>query len=177
MNWVAIHVAFAIFIDRGIRLALVSLMPRLNIKCVPSITLGQRKFARELFGNECLTPAIAGRPTLRAARMLLMQICLVFASATGTFALDLSPTEAQGRAILQKNCSRCHSIDESGESPLPPAPPFRNVYKKFAVEELKMRLSEGVVSHFRGMPQIDFTSEEITRIVAYLDVLRATPSR
>jgi cytochrome c len=152
-------------------------MPRLNIECVPSTGLGQGKFPRELLGNECLTPAIASPTTLRAARMLLMQICLVFASAAGTFALELSPTEAQGRAILQKNCSRCHSIDESEESPVPAAPPFRNVYKKFAVEELKMRLSEGVVSHFRGMPQIDFTSEEITRIVDYLDVLRATPSR
>ena len=40
-----------------------------------------------------------------------------------------------------------------------------------------MRLSEGVVSHYRGMPQIDFTSEEIDRIIDYLDVLTAGAPR
>jgi cytochrome c len=152
-------------------------MSGLNLKRAPSIAVDRRKRARKLLGNECLTPAIAGPMTARAAQMALMQIWLVFTSATVAFAFELSPTEAQGRSILQKNCSRCHSTDESGESPLPAAPPFRNFYKKFTVEELKVRLSEGVVSHFRGMPQIDFTSEEITHIVDYLDVLRATSSR
>jgi cytochrome c len=176
-NWHAIHVAFATFIGPDIRLGMTSRMPRPNIKRVPGIALGRPKRAKGRLSNECLKPAVAGPMATRAAQITLVQIYLMFAGAGGTFALELSPTEAEGRAILQKNCGRCHSVDSSGESPLPNAPPFRNIYKKFAVEELKMRLSEGVVSHFRGMPQIDFTNEEITRIVDYLDVLRAASSK
>jgi mono/diheme cytochrome c family protein len=109
--------------------------------------------------------------------MTFMLLLLAFAWASSALALELSPAQAEGKAILQKNCGRCHAIGVSGESPLADAPPFRNIYAKFAVEELKMRLSEGVVSHFRGMPQIDFTSEEITRIIDYLDVLKAASTK
>jgi len=109
--------------------------------------------------------------------MAFMLLLLAFAGASSALALELSPAQAEGKAILQKNCGRCHAIGVSGESPLADAPPFRNIYAKFAVEELKMRLSEGVVSHFRGMPQIDFTSEEITRIIDYLDVLKAASAK
>ena len=111
----------------------------------------------------------------------LVQIAINFglmvAGANGALAVELSPTQAGGRAILQKNCGRCHSVDSSGESPIANAPPFRNIYAKFSAEELEMRLSEGVVSHFRGMPQIDFTSEQTTQIIDYLNVLGISSSR
>jgi cytochrome c len=155
----------------------MSRMPRLNIKHAPNIAIDRPKCARAIPSIECLKPSVAGPMATRAAQIALAHICFMFAAAGGAFALELSPTEVEGRAILQKNCSRCHSVDASGESPLPNAPPFRNIYKKFAVEELKMRLSEGVVSHFRGMPQIDFTNEEIMRIIVYLDALRAASSK
>jgi len=111
-----------------------------------------------------------------ATQTTIMLFGLMHGGANDALAIELSPTQSEGRAILQQNCSRCHSVEVSGESPLAGAPPFRNIYKKFAVEELEMRLSEGVVSHFRGMPQIDFTSEQINRIIDYLNVLRASSS-
>jgi cytochrome c len=119
----------------------------------------------------------AVRPMAHLVQIAIINFGLMGAGASGAFAVELTPTQAEGRAILQENCGRCHSVGASGESPLANAPPFRNVYAKFSVEELKMRLSEGVVSHFRGMPQVDFTSEQITRIIDYLNILGTSSSR
>ena len=110
-------------------------------------------------------------------RLALVQLALIFACANAILAGELTPAQVEGRAILKNKCGRCHAIDVDGSSPLAKAPLFRNLYKKFSVKELRMRLSEGVVSHYRGMPQIDFTSEEIDRIIDYLDVLTAGAPR
>ena len=75
---------------------------------------------------------------------------------------------ARGRAVLQQNCARCHAIDSSGDSPMQAAPPMREIYARFAPRELQAELSEGMVSHFRDMPQIEFSSEDVDAIMAYL---------
>jgi mono/diheme cytochrome c family protein len=75
---------------------------------------------------------------------------------------------ARGRAVLQDNCARCHAIDSSGDSPMKTAPPMREIYARFAPRELQAELSEGMVSHFRDMPQIEFASEDVDAILAYL---------
>jgi mono/diheme cytochrome c family protein len=80
---------------------------------------------------------------------------------------------ARGRAVLQQNCARCHAIDSSGDSPMQAAPPMREIYARFAPRELQAELSEGMVSHFRDMPQIEFASEDVDAILAYLYQLSA----
>lgn len=80
---------------------------------------------------------------------------------------------ARGRAVLQQNCARCHAIDSSGDSPMSTAPPLRDIYARFAPRELQAELSEGMVSHFRDMPQIEFASEDVDAILAYLYRLSA----
>ena len=37
-------------------------------------------------------------------------------------------SEVDGKMLLQKYCSRCHSIDATGQSPLQLAPPLREIY-------------------------------------------------
>ena len=75
---------------------------------------------------------------------------------------------ARGRALLQDNCARCHAIDWRGASPMAAAPPMREIYGRFAPRELQAELSEGMVSHYREMPQIEFASEDVDAILAYL---------
>lgn len=90
--------------------------------------------------------------------------------------LDAAPLDAagpaklaaRGRAVLQQSCARCHAIDSSGDSPMKTAPPMREIYARFAPRELQAELSEGMVSHFREMPQIEFASEDVDAILAYL---------
>ncbi len=74
----------------------------------------------------------------------------------------------RGRALLQDNCARCHAIDSGGESPMKTAPPMREIYARFAPRELQAELSEGMVSHYKDMPQIEFASEDVDAILAYL---------
>jgi mono/diheme cytochrome c family protein len=94
-------------------------------------------------------------------------------AATPLEAAGTAKVAARGRAVLQQNCARCHAIDSSGASPMTTAPPLRGIYARFAPRELQAELSEGMVSHFRNMPQIEFASEDVDAIMAYLYQLSA----
>jgi mono/diheme cytochrome c family protein len=79
-----------------------------------------------------------------------------------------------GKTLLQKHCARCHAIEAAGESPLEAAPPLRDIYARYPTRELQEELSEGMVSKHKAMPQISFSDEDVTAILAYLyDLSRA----
>jgi mono/diheme cytochrome c family protein len=74
----------------------------------------------------------------------------------------------EGKMLLEKNCSRCHSIDATGQSPLAQAPPLREVYLRYPIEQLEYGFAEGMGSRHREMPQIQFSSEQVSAILNYL---------
>lgn len=78
----------------------------------------------------------------------------------------------QGKAILAKNCARCHGIGKSDASKHEQAPPFRDVMKRYPAENLAEALAEGIVSGHPDMPEFTFEPNEIGAIVTYLDSLR-----
>ncbi len=86
-------------------------------------------------------------------------------------AADLGERAARGKIILQEKCGRCHATESVGESPLPAAPPMREIYARFHPRELQAELSEGMVSRHREMPQIEFSDEDVDAILAYLYTL------
>jgi len=73
-----------------------------------------------------------------------------------------------GRALLEKNCGRCHALAAGALSPLKEAPNLWIVLRSFPSERLEFELSEGIGSRHKDMPQIQFSSEEIERIENYL---------
>jgi len=75
---------------------------------------------------------------------------------------------SEGKAILENNCGQCHSLGASGESPLPQAPPLREVYLKYPIDQLEQGFSEGMGSKHRDMPQIQFSSDQVAAILNYL---------
>jgi mono/diheme cytochrome c family protein len=75
---------------------------------------------------------------------------------------------ADGRAILETHCGRCHALEATGESPLPKAPPLRQVYLSFPIQELEAGLAEGMGSRHKDMPQIQFSAEQVAAILTYL---------
>lgn len=75
---------------------------------------------------------------------------------------------SDGKAILAKNCGRCHAIEATGASPLPQAPPLREVYLRYPIEQLEEGFAEGMGSRHRDMPQIQFSAEQVTAILNYL---------
>jgi len=76
--------------------------------------------------------------------------------------------ESDGQAILQKNCGRCHAVTAGATSPLKKAPNLWDTLGSYPADRLDVELAEGVGSHHKTMPQIQFTDEEITAIYYYL---------
>jgi len=71
-------------------------------------------------------------------------------------------------ALHQAHCSRCHSIEAPGTSPLEQAPPLREVYLKYPIDQLEEGFAEGMASRHRDMPQIQFSSDQVSAILSYL---------
>ncbi|MFY9657998.1 MAG: cytochrome c [Methylocystis sp.] len=85
-----------------------------------------------------------------------------------------SPVE-EGQAIVKANCSRCHAIGPTGESPNPKSPPFRTLSKKYPVQNLEEALAEGIIVGHENeqMPSFQFSPSQVEAIVAYLESLQA----
>jgi mono/diheme cytochrome c family protein len=81
---------------------------------------------------------------------------------------NLAADDTNGKLLLEKNCSRCHAIAAGVTSPLKEAPNLWTVLRSYPEERLELELSEGIGSRHRDMPQIQFSSEEITDIQNYL---------
>jgi mono/diheme cytochrome c family protein len=105
--------------------------------------------------------------TLRM-RHAVASLMLLALGTSGALAAKSSGIAGEGKAILEKNCGRCHAIEATGASPLPQAPPLREVYLRFPIEELEVGLAEGMGSRHRDMPQIQFSAEDVAAILTYL---------
>ena len=79
---------------------------------------------------------------------------------------------AAGQKLVEANCSRCHAIGQTGESPLPKAPPFREVVTRYPPESLGEALVEGIVTGHNEMPEFVFESDQAIEIIAYLNSLK-----
>lgn len=80
----------------------------------------------------------------------------------------LSAETSEGKALLERNCGRCHAVATGETSPLAQAPNLFTVLGSYPDERLDAELAEGIGSHHKEMPQIQFTDEEITAIYYYL---------
>lgn len=74
----------------------------------------------------------------------------------------------KGELLVRENCSRCHAIGKEGDSPHPPAPPFRTLSSKYPVENLAESLGEGIVSGHPDMPIFVFGPQDVEAIIEYL---------
>lgn len=101
--------------------------------------------------------------------------CLLTIGVATAHAAEGASPEIDGKALLQKTCARCRSIEATGDSPLKGAPPLREVYLKYPIEMLQYDLAEGFGSKHRDMPQIQFSSEQADAILDYLGGLVGKP--
>ena len=123
-------------------------------------------------------PKSAGATFMNAiALLLLICSCLLLAAAPVTANASESLLE-RGRAIAEKNCARCHAVGATGESPLKPAPPFRDLPQRYPVENLAEALAEGIVTGHSAMPEFTFTPDEIDALLTYIASLgRGVPAK
>jgi mono/diheme cytochrome c family protein len=78
--------------------------------------------------------------------------------------------EDPGQALLETRCGRCHGIAAEAKSRLKTAPNLWETLRAYPTERLDFELAEGIGSRHRAMPQIQFTSDEIAWVKAYLQV-------
>lgn len=75
-----------------------------------------------------------------------------------------------GRALLEKRCGRCHGLAAEEKSRLKAAPNLWDTLRAYPTERLDFELAEGIGSRHPAMPQIQFTSDEIVLVKAYLEI-------
>jgi cytochrome c len=105
-----------------------------------------------------------------------MRISILLAAFVGAF-LIVTTSHAQeavvdrGRSFAQTNCARCHAIGPVGESPLPKAPPFRTLHRRYPVEDIEESLAEGIRTAHPAMPEFQLDAAQIADLIAYLKFL------
>lgn len=87
-----------------------------------------------------------------------------------------TPSVEAGRRIAEANCQRCHAIGATGESPHPPAPPFRTLSQRYPVSDLQEAFAEGVRVGHPDMPEFQLPPDQIDDLLAYLQSVQAQPA-
>jgi mono/diheme cytochrome c family protein len=75
---------------------------------------------------------------------------------------------ARGGLLVTEACSACHATGRTGASRNPDAPPFRELGRRYPIEDLEEALAEGIVTGHAEMPQFRFDAADVDDIVAYL---------
>ncbi len=93
-------------------------------------------------------------------------------------ALALAPGKAAaqdedpGKALAEKHCARCHAIGATGASPFKEAPPFREIVKRYPVDNLAEAFAEGITVGHHAMPEFTFSPDQIQDLLDYLSSLK-----
>ncbi|MEZ5997838.1 MAG: cytochrome c [Hyphomonas sp.] len=79
---------------------------------------------------------------------------------------------AVGKMIAEANCSRCHAVGRSGDSPHEEAKPFRFLSENYPIRDLEEPLAEGIVVGHPDMPVFTMSPAEIDALLAYLESIQ-----
>lgn len=93
---------------------------------------------------------------------------IIFAGLAGSAGAQEDGRVQRGRVFVETNCARCHAVGRIGQSPLPPAPPFRDLHKRYPVENLAEAFAEGIVTGHPSMPEFQLDVAQIDDLLAYL---------
>jgi len=110
---------------------------------------------------------------LKCATVVLLAAVVTVAGP----ALGQSLRRERGQAIAQKHCARCHAIDDVSDSPMGLAPPFRELSKRYPVENLAEALAEGIVTGHPAMPRFTFEPREIGALLTFIASLTPAAER
>ena len=94
-------------------------------------------------------------------------ICLALLSAPPATA-DEAGDIAAGKHLAEINCATCHALGSSGASPLPPAPPFRDIPMSYDDGELEDAFNDGIVATHPAMPDWKMTPDQAHQLAAFI---------
>lgn len=78
---------------------------------------------------------------------------------------------AEGRALVESNCARCHAVGRTGASNHADAPPFRSLSQRYPIDALEEAFAEGISTGHPDMPVFVATPKQIGAILAYISSL------
>ena len=105
-------------------------------------------------------------------RLLALSISVLLLGACTTIHLGAGTDVPRGHEIAQANCSSCHAIGRTGDSPYPEAPPFRALSRNYRVDSLEEALAEGISVGHPAMPEFQFEPNDVHALVAYLQSIQ-----
>lgn len=105
--------------------------------------------------------------------MCLLAAAAAASGALGEAAADQALIIERGRAIAEANCSTCHAVGTSDESPtrINVNTAFRNLYERYPIPMLVEAAKTGSISGHDEMPGFDFPLEDARALLAYIDSL------
>jgi len=109
-------------------------------------------------------------PSLSGARQALERL-----KAVGPLDAESGRLIAEGKALVENHCSRCHAVGTKGDSPNAKATPFRALHTRHPVLALREPLTRGIAAPHDEMPKFALADAEIDKIVAYVNSL--SPAR
>lgn len=91
----------------------------------------------------------------------------LLALASGAQAQERAERE-RGAVLTQRYCAACHAVGATGTSPNHAAPPFRELHRRYSIDNLAEALAEGMLVGHPAMPEFQFQPGDIRAIVTYL---------
>ena len=111
-------------------------------------------------------------------RKMLTAIAMIWALTASASAQDtdlsgpsMTAIVAIGESLAEERCGRCHALGLDDKSPHAEAPPFREVAKRYKLEDLAESLAEGILTGHPDMPILVFKEDEIDSFLTYLGSL------
>jgi cbb3-type cytochrome c oxidase subunit III len=101
---------------------------------------------------------------MRIALSLLALVALTLPA----FAADDAKMIAEGKRLAEINCTKCHNIEATGESPLTDSPPFREIAKNYDPDELVDGFMDGLAVRHPLMPDWEVTQEQAEELTAFV---------
>ncbi|MBL8905416.1 MAG: cytochrome c [Rhizobiales bacterium] len=101
-------------------------------------------------------------------RRLIAAAFALTLSLAGPIARAEEPTAEEGLGLAEANCTACHAIGKEGASPLPAAPPFREIADRYTQEELMDGFMEGLAVSHETMPDWDMTEDQAIALSLYI---------
>jgi mono/diheme cytochrome c family protein len=111
------------------------------------------------------------KPPIRLFAVFAIALSL----SAGQGSTDDKNLAAEGKALAQKHCARCHAVDKNDQSKLPKAPPFRSFAMKWPLESLEEALAEGIVTGHPDMPVFQFKPNQIAGLIEHLHEISDKP--
>jgi len=110
----------------------------------------------------------------RRARILLLLVIHLTTFNAAIAQTTAAPDQVleRGKALVEHNCSQCHSIGAKGKSPHSEAPPFRELLKRYPINALEDGFVDTIYSNHPDMPVFKVKPDQLDAILYYIATIQ-----